>query len=61
MRDDFAFTRLMRMCMEGNGWTQQQFICAAGMELRGLRRTVQKITPWICFNQLFFLGGNGCS
>lgn len=33
MRGDFAFIMLMMM-VEGNGWTQQPFICAACMEVR---------------------------
>lgn len=44
VRDNFAFTKLMRMNMERNGWPQEQFKCAACMEVRGLRKTVQEMT-----------------
>lgn len=45
LRDDFVFTRLMRVSRERNGWLQL-FKCATCMEVRGLRRKrVQEMTP----------------
>lgn len=38
MRDKFAFIKLLRMNMERNRWTRQQFKCAACTEVRELRR-----------------------